>query len=155
MELRTSSGWAALSVGIVALVMLVSCDKHSQTPPTDPRPALATQIELTTAATNLRHVAIPNGSDVWLLAMPYTLEENWSKLNLSVSAADKERLVQANVAIENVLLARITSSGAVTSTTLDSRFAISPSVFVARAGDMLTLQKRDASRSLLITNTKP
>lgn len=153
MELKRS---LVLAFAMTAAV-LTACDRRERATVGPSRPALVVQIEAAAASPTPDEavVTVPSGSDIWLVATPYNLEESWASLGLNLSASDKERLVQANVASENVLVARITSEGVAETAILGPQFAASPATFVVRAGDTLTLQRRNESRSLLIVKGVP
>jgi len=138
---------------VAAVALLPGCERHRQ-PANGPiaHDVLSTQIEAAASSTeDAPLVTVPVGTgDFWIIAMPYNLEENCAKLNLRVSAGDKDRLIQANVANECVLVARIANERVATINVLGPQFAASPSTFAVHSGDSLTLQRREESRPILI-----
>lgn len=154
MEPRSSSVSAAM---LLSLSLLPACDKQPHVTNGAASYSLVSDIEFFMAAmdTPTHTLTIPSGPDTWLITAPYVLVGKWPSLNLNLPEADKERLEHENIALETVMVVRISNGRAAESFWLDPYYDTSPGTFVVGAGDTLTLERGDDPRSLLITKQNP
>ena len=135
---------------------LTACDRRLPVETSAEHSALAAEIKLADAsATSESSIAIPSGADTWLIAAPYALEHKLADISLNLSTTDRDCLIEANRANENILLARVTNGGVAEFTILGTQYDASPAVFIVRSGDTLTLQRRGGSRPLVIVKHSP
>jgi hypothetical protein len=98
-------------------------------------------------------VAMPKGSNVWGFSAPYTLKQNWPKLNVSVSAADREYLFDSNTFREDPLIFHLSDDGSVENVHIDPYFRISPRAFTVRSGQSIRLTRQEGGPFILVEKT--
>lgn len=140
----------AAAFGVAMLV--IACDRHgtSAVPGAKTADVVASLQAAVPTGSITANVAMPLGSDTWVFSAPYALEENWSKLHISVTAEDRKRLIDLNNGQESVLIVRISGGSLVETAYLDGKFGVSPGAFVVQGGQGVRLTRREGSRPILI-----
>src|SRR5262245_4662301 len=114
----------ALFAALIALMLASACKRQPKPIPL-PRDALVLRFESAALKESAEEaIEIPGGAEVrWLVAMPRTLETGLAGTGIELSREDTGRLIDANRAREDVLVARIKGDLLEEMTFLDARFA--------------------------------
>ena len=115
---------------------LVSCGQAPPEPPppvpVDPHEAFFAQLKSAGAApTPPSTIAVPEGTDLWIIALPEGLTSSWASLGLKVPPPDKERLLKEAAMAPHVVIARVTEGRIAEVSTLPEGFVAAPAAFTA------------------------
>lgn len=95
----------------------------------------------------------PADGGCWIFAMPYTLKEHSSILPSSISSNDLERLFEANVSHESVLIIFVNKQGVTAFCHLEGSFRVSPPCCVVQNQITVSYLPEFASRIYTISDS--
>jgi hypothetical protein len=96
-------------------------------------------------------VAPPSASGTWIISAPYVLEQNWESLGVPLSARDRERLFELNIAPEDILVVYIEPGAPIEADNIGGGFDVSPGSFVVReCCDRFRLSRPEAGEDVLL-----
>lgn len=138
---------------------MASCGEAPSEPPPavplDPHEAIISQLRAAGAAAAAPAIPVPEGPDVWIIALPEGLTSSWASLGLKVPQPDKDRLLKEAAMAPHVVVARVTEGRIAEVSTLPEGFSASPAAFTIKGGETLSLARAEPGKPLVIQKAKP
>jgi len=144
-----------LLLSVILSLPLASCGQAPEEPPPpvalDPHQLLVSQLEAAASAeTTPGPIAVPDGTDVWVVGLADQLAAKWNSLGLKVPQHDKDRLLKEGAGTQHLLVARITEGRLAEVSVLPPAITASPAAFGVKAGESLSITRREDPRPVLV-----